>query len=194
MKDKAGEKPGKAGDKKKADKKDQKNQKLSKDYASLKSGKKKKNKKDKKHSKEKSAAVKSDLVTDLPPKTEESKESAEVRNTRKESSRRPEEQNRIPVVTGEKNKEKSRQDLSCIYRALGDENRLQILELLREEEMCAADLLKLVSVVQSTLSHHMKILCESGLVICRRQARWSYYTVNKQLFAETADCLKKWSE
>lgn len=83
---------------------------------------------------------------------------------------------------------------ALIFKALGDENRLQILELLQEQELCAAELLQQVPIVQSTLSHHMKILCESGLVICRRQARWMYYTVNKQLLAETSDWLKRRSK
>lgn len=84
-----------------------------------------------------------------------------------------------------------REAQALIFRALGDESRLQILDILEDQEMCAADLLKLMPIVQSTLSHHMKILCEAGLVICRKQGRWSYYTVNKQLFEEAADRLRE---
>lgn len=68
---------------------------------------------------------------------------------------------------------------ALLFRAMGDDVRLQIVQLIRENgELCAADLLKSVSIVQSTLSHHMKILCESGVVACRRQGKWSYYSID----------------
>ena len=48
---------------------------------------------------------------------------------------------------------------ALLFRAMGDDVRLQIVQLIRASgELCAADLLKSVSIVQSTLSHHMKIL------------------------------------
>lgn len=78
-----------------------------------------------------------------------------------------------------------------VFRALGDESRIQILKLLAGKELCGAELLALVPIVQSTLSHHMKVLCESGLVNCRKQGRWAYYTLDKKVFAEVADCLKR---
>ncbi len=66
------------------------------------------------------------------------------------------------------------------FRALGDENRLRILVLLEEKELCAGDILKSMDIVQSTLSHHMKILTEAGLVICRKQGKWSYYSLEQK--------------
>lgn len=78
------------------------------------------------------------------------------------------------------------------FRALGDENRLRILALLEERELCAGDLLKSLSIVQSTLSHHMKILVESGLVTCRKQGKWSYYSINADLREELDDVLGQW--
>lgn len=78
------------------------------------------------------------------------------------------------------------------FRALGDENRLRILALLKERELCAGDLLKSLSIVQSTLSHHMKILAESGLVTCRKQGKWSYYSINVDLREELDDVLGQW--
>lgn len=70
------------------------------------------------------------------------------------------------------------------FRALADENRIQILTLLKERELCAGDLLKSLSIVQSTLSHHMKILVESGIVKCRKQGKWSYYSIDSGRFRE----------
>lgn len=80
---------------------------------------------------------------------------------------------------------------ALLFRAMGDDVRLQIVQLIRENgELCAADLLKSVSIVQSTLSHHMKILCESGVVACRRQGKWSYYSIDAQKLKEAAAYLE----
>ena len=65
-----------------------------------------------------------------------------------------------------------------IFKALGDENRLEILKLIKEKEVCATDILKNVSIGQSTLSHHMKILCECGIVNCRKSGKQTYYSIN----------------
>ncbi len=66
---------------------------------------------------------------------------------------------------------------ALILRALGDKTRMQILSLLGEGEKCGNDLLSAVEVSQSTLSHHMKTLTESGLVTVRKAGKWSYYTI-----------------
>lgn len=81
-----------------------------------------------------------------------------------------------------------------VFRALGDENRMKILRFLSDGELCAAELLDMMSIVQSTLSHHMKILCESELVLCRKQGRWSYYRLNVELFEKVADSLVQQAE
>ena len=64
-----------------------------------------------------------------------------------------------------------------IFKALSDENRIRILELLRNGEMCACKLLEELKVTQPTLSHHMKILCDSGIVVSRREGKWIHYSV-----------------
>lgn len=63
-----------------------------------------------------------------------------------------------------------------LFRALGDEVRLKTLYLVRDQEVCVCDLVPLLGVVQSTLSHHLKVLQEAGLVSARKQGRWNYYT------------------
>lgn len=67
-----------------------------------------------------------------------------------------------------------------IFKALCDENRLMILEMLQKGEKCACKLLEEVNIGQSTLSHHMKILCESGIVASRREGKWTHYSINKE--------------
>lgn len=67
-----------------------------------------------------------------------------------------------------------------IFKALNDENRIRILELLRNGEMCACKLLEELKVTQPTLSHHMKILCDSGIVVSRREGKWIHYSVSPE--------------
>ena len=58
-------------------------------------------------------------------------------------------------------------DVALICKALGDSNRLQIVKKLSDGEMCGCKLLEAFQITQPTLSHHMKILTDSGLVISR---------------------------
>jgi len=67
-----------------------------------------------------------------------------------------------------------------IFKAFCDETRLQVLEMLQSGEKCACVLLQQVAVGQSTLSHHMKILAESGIVTARKDGRWTYYSISEQ--------------
>ena len=65
-----------------------------------------------------------------------------------------------------------------IFKAFCDENRLRILELLQSGEKCACTLQDELPIGQSTLSHHMKILLESGVVEVRKDKKWSYYSLS----------------
>ena len=64
-----------------------------------------------------------------------------------------------------------------VFMAFCDETRIKVLEILRQGEKCASVLLEQVSVKQSTLSHHMKILVESGVVTARKAHKWTYYSI-----------------
>jgi ArsR family transcriptional regulator, arsenate/arsenite/antimonite-responsive transcriptional repressor len=64
-----------------------------------------------------------------------------------------------------------------VFKAFCDENRLVILQLLCGGEKCACKLQNVLSIGQSTLSHHMKILCESGIVTARKEGKWTYYAI-----------------
>ena len=65
-----------------------------------------------------------------------------------------------------------------VFKAFCDENRLAILSLLRSGEKCACVILEELDIAQSTLSHHMKILCDSGIVGSRRDGKWTYYVIS----------------
>ena len=75
-------------------------------------------------------------------------------------------------------------EVANICRALGDSSRLQIVLMLKEGEMCACKLLEAFAFTQPTLSHHMRILCASGLVICRREGKWCHYSINGEVLAK----------
>ena len=67
-----------------------------------------------------------------------------------------------------------------IFKAFCDDTRLMVLELLQSGEKCACVLLEKVNVKQPTLSHHMKILVESGIVNARKEGKWMYYSINEE--------------
>ncbi|MCL2605832.1 MAG: metalloregulator ArsR/SmtB family transcription factor [Coriobacteriia bacterium] len=65
-----------------------------------------------------------------------------------------------------------------VFKALCSEPRLEVLSLLQDGEKCACELLIRMSIGQSTLSHHMKILVESGIVDVRKEGKWMYYSIS----------------
>lgn len=67
-----------------------------------------------------------------------------------------------------------------IFKALSDSTRLKIIDMLSCGEMCACAILEKLSISQSTLSYHMKILTESGLISGVRNGAWMRYTLNNQ--------------
>ncbi|HBN07164.1 MAG TPA: transcriptional regulator [Cyanobacteria bacterium UBA8530] len=64
---------------------------------------------------------------------------------------------------------------ALIFKALGDEVRLKVLHLVRDREVCVCDLLAVLRMPQGTLSHHLMVLHQAGLVSARKQGRWNYY-------------------
>jgi ArsR family transcriptional regulator len=69
------------------------------------------------------------------------------------------------------------------FRALSDETRLRIIDLLRGGERCVCELMEELDAGQSLLSFHLKTLKTAGLVTDRRDGRWSYYALNRESFA-----------
>lgn len=69
------------------------------------------------------------------------------------------------------------QKIAVIFRALGDENRIRILKMLCGGEKCACKLLEALNIRQPTLSHHMKILCDAGIVTGRKEGKWIHYSI-----------------
>ena len=84
--------------------------------------------------------------------------------------------------------------ISSLCKALGEPNRLKIVQMLSDREQCACVMLEKFNITQPTLSHHMKILCDCGLVSVRKDGKWSYYSLNRRTlevftdFIESLDC------
>lgn len=78
-----------------------------------------------------------------------------------------------------------------IFKALCDERRQRILELLRTGEKCACVLTEEMDMPQSSLSYHMKILCESGIVTGREDGKWTHYKICKTGSRRAIDILKE---
>lgn len=73
----------------------------------------------------------------------------------------------------------SYQEDARVFKALCDPKRLAILEQLRTGEKCACKLLEPMSLTQSGLSYHMKVLCDSGLVVSRQEGKWTHYQLSE---------------
>ena len=68
-----------------------------------------------------------------------------------------------------------------LFKALADETRLSIIRQLAEQrEVCACDFLACCDLAQPTVSHHLKVLREAGLVSTEKRGLWVYYTLNRE--------------
>lgn len=81
-----------------------------------------------------------------------------------------------------------------VFKAFCDENRLMILELLQTGEKCACRLLEDLEIGQSTLSHHMKILCDSGVVNAKKEGKWTHYSISVEGSIYAKELLEKVTE
>ncbi|QAA32992.1 ArsR/SmtB family transcription factor [Clostridium manihotivorum] len=89
-----------------------------------------------------------------------------------------------------------------IIKALSDPNRLKIIDILSCGEKCACDILEHFDLTQPTLSHHMKVLIDCGLINSRKEGQWNHYSLNNKncnklmlfimnLITDTDDCICK---
>src|SRR5919202_2376371 len=81
--------------------------------------------------------------------------------------------------------------LAAIAKALGDPVRLQLVDVLRKHagKVCVCELVPLFGLSQPTVSHHLKVLREAGLVGSERQGLWAYYYVEPEGIEELSEWL-----
>ncbi len=82
-------------------------------------------------------------------------------------------------------------DNANVFKALSDENRLKVLELLLDGEKCVSELLEKMSIGQSTLSHHIKLMCVSGIIKSRKSGTATYYSINPDGAVSAIELLRR---
>lgn len=84
-----------------------------------------------------------------------------------------------------------REECTKILKALADDTRMKIFEMLRGGKKCGCQILESLNITQPTLSHHMKILCDCGIVIAEKDWKWMHYSIDcdklKDLLAYLGD-------
>jgi len=70
---------------------------------------------------------------------------------------------------------------SLLFKALADPTRLKVVDMISCGELCACVILEKFNFTQPTLSHHMKILCDCGLVSGRKEGKWTYYSLDEKV-------------
>lgn len=70
------------------------------------------------------------------------------------------------------------EEYAMIFKALGDDTRLKILSMLSSEHLCACKILESFHITQPTLSYHMKMLVDTGLVVAIKEGSWVNYSIN----------------
>jgi ArsR family transcriptional regulator, arsenate/arsenite/antimonite-responsive transcriptional repressor len=78
-----------------------------------------------------------------------------------------------------------------LLKALADPTRLRILSLLsrHEGEVCVFEIVESFTLEQPTISHHLRILRDAGLVDCRKKGLWAYYYVRREALARAGDVI-----
>lgn len=84
-------------------------------------------------------------------------------------------------------------NLTALFKALSDKNRLKVVAaLMKYEELCACQIIELMQVTGATVSRHMGVLIASGLIDSRKEGRWVYYRICRELIEFTG--LLHWME
>ena len=84
--------------------------------------------------------------------------------------------------------------LARVFKALGDPARVRLLSLIagaESGESCVCDLIGPVGLSQGTVSHHMKLLAEAGLVTREQRGRWAYYALAEGALDAAAAALRR---
>jgi ArsR family transcriptional regulator, arsenate/arsenite/antimonite-responsive transcriptional repressor len=83
--------------------------------------------------------------------------------------------------------------MAAVAKALGDPIRMELVDVLRKHagEVCVCELVPLFDLSQPTVSHHLRVLREAGIVGSERRGLWAYYYVNPEAVEELSAWLSK---
>lgn len=73
-----------------------------------------------------------------------------------------------------------------LFKALGDPNRLRIVNLLMHKELCVCEIEEILQTTQSNASRHLTKLRQAGIISCKKKAQWAYYQVHPEFVASHA--------
>ena len=73
-------------------------------------------------------------------------------------------------------------DLAQIFKALGDETRLEIVNMLRGRQLCVCEIIDAFTLSQPAISHHLKILRQAGVIDDAKEGKWVFYSLNPEAF------------
>lgn len=89
-------------------------------------------------------------------------------------------QNAVNIALKNKPKEKELENLTTLFKILGDSTRTKILWILDHHEMCVCDIANVLDMTKSSISHQLAILREAGIVRFRRNGKEVYYTLDDE--------------
>ena len=89
-------------------------------------------------------------------------------------------QNAVNIALKNKPKEKELENLTALFKILGDSTRTKILWILDHHEMCVCDIANVLNMTKSSISHQLAILREAGIVRFRRSGKEVYYTLDDE--------------
>jgi ArsR family transcriptional regulator len=81
------------------------------------------------------------------------------------------------------------QDMAKVFKALASPARLQLVGLLGKGDACVCDLVDEVGLSQPTVSHHLRVLAEAGLVTSSREGTWVWYSLVSERFDVVSELL-----
>ena len=81
-------------------------------------------------------------------------------------------------------------EYSEIFKALGDETRIEIVKMLTKEKLCACNILEKFQITQPTLSFHMKKLTDSKIVNFEKIGKWMHYEINLSILKKVNEFLE----
>ncbi len=76
--------------------------------------------------------------------------------------------------------------LNALFKALGDNTRREILRLLTQKALTAGEIAEAFDLSRATISHHLSVLKDAGLVLDERQGQYIVYSLNTTVFQEVA--------
>lgn len=98
----------------------------------------------------------------------------------------------VPRVTAPITNEEAER-AARVFKAIGDPTRVMLLSLIagaEAGEACICDLVEPVGLSQGTVSHHMKLLTDAGLVTREQRGKWAYFALNDEALDAAAEALR----